>query len=130
MYHYDVLVRETHLDSLGHMNNAAYLTLFEEARWDWITAGGYGVKEIQQYQQSPVVLEARIKFLKEVHLREEIRISSTMLSYKGKIGELQQTMVRADGTVCCDAVFVMGFFDLKTRKLIEPTPLWRKAIGI
>ena len=130
MYHYDVLVRETHIDSLGHMNNAAYLTLFEEARWDWITAGGYGVKEIQQYQQSPVVLEARIKFLKEVHLREEIRISSTMLSYKGKIGELQQTMTRADDTVCCDAIFVMGFFDLKTRKLIEPTPLWRKAIGI
>ncbi len=38
---YPVTIRETHIDSLGHVNNAVYLTLFEEARWEWITAGGY-----------------------------------------------------------------------------------------
>lgn len=130
MHHYDVLIRETHIDSLGHMNNAAYLTLFEEARWEWITAGGYGVAEIRQYKQSPVILEANVKFLREVHLRDSIRIASEILSYEGKVGDLKQVMSRADGTVCCEALFKMGFFDLETRRLIAPTPLWKKALGI
>lgn len=130
MHHYDVLIRETHIDSLGHMNNAAYLTLFEEARWEWITAGGYGVAEIRQYKQSPVILEANVKFLREVHLRERIKITSEILSYDGKVGDLKQVMARADGTVCCEALFKMGFFDLETRRLIAPTPLWKKALGI
>lgn len=130
MHHYDVLIRETHIDSLGHMNNAAYLTLFEEARWEWITAGGYGVAEIRQYNQSPVILEANVKFLREVHLRDNIRIVSEILSYEGKVGDLKQVMQRADGTVCCEALFKMGFFDLTTRRLIAPTPLWKKALGI
>lgn len=130
MHQYDVLIRETHIDSLGHMNNAAYLTLFEEARWEWITAGGYGVAEIRQYKQSPVILEANVKFLREVHLREHIKITSEILSYEGKVGDLKQVMTRADGTVCCEALFKMGFFDLETRRLIAPTPLWKKALGI
>ncbi len=42
---YDVLILESHLDTFGHVNNAAYLTLFEESRWDFITKNGYGLKE-------------------------------------------------------------------------------------
>ncbi|MDP2204802.1 MAG: acyl-CoA thioesterase [Alphaproteobacteria bacterium] len=131
---YPVTIRETHIDSLGHVNNAVYLTLFEEARWEWITAGGYGLAEIKQYRQSPVILDVTAKFLREVHLREAVEIESRLLSYEGKIAKLQQDLVRtaADGskTVCCAAVFTMGFFDLESRKLIAPTPLWKKALGL
>lgn len=135
MHHlYPVTIRETHIDSLGHVNNAVYLTLFEEARWEWITAGGYGLAEIKHYRQSPVILDVTVKFLREVHLREAVEIDSRLLSYEGKIAKLQQDMVRTavDGskTVCCAAVFTMGFFDLESRKLIAPTLLWKKALGI
>lgn len=131
---YSVTIRETHIDSLGHVNNAVYLTLFEEARWEWITAGGYGLAEIKQYRQSPVILDVTAKFLREVHVREEVQIESRLLSYEGKIAKLQQDMIRTgkDGTqtVCCAALFTMGFFDLESRKLIAPTPLWKKALGM
>jgi len=129
---YPVTIRETHIDSLGHVNNAVYLTLFEEARWEWITAGGYGLEQIREYRQSPVILDVTAKFLREVHLREQVTIESRLISYEGKIAKLEQDMVRmdADGrrTVCCAAVFTMGFFDLDTRKLIAPTPLWKRAL--
>lgn len=131
---YTVTIRETHIDSLGHVNNAVYLTLFEEARWEWITTGGYGVREIRQYQQSPVILDVTVKFLREVHLRETVEVESRLVSYEGKIAKLEQDMVRTlpDGSreVCCAAVFTMGFFDLQSRKLILPTDLWKKALGI
>lgn len=135
MHHvYPVTIRETHIDSLGHVNNAVYLTLFEEARWEWITTGGYGVAEIQKYQQSPIILDVTVKFMREVHLRETVEIESRLVSYEGKIARLEQDMIRhlPDGgkQVCCAAVFTMGFFDLQTRRLIAPTPLWKKALGM
>lgn len=88
------------------------------------------MREIQQYKQSPVILEAHVKFLREVRLREKIRIVSEILSYTGKVGDLRQVMQRPDGTVCCEALFKMGFFDLRARRLIDPTPLWRQALGL
>src|SRR5690606_1902678 len=95
MHHiYPVTIRETHIDSLGHVNNAVYLTLFEEARWEWITTGGYGVAEIRHYQQSPIILDVAVKFLREVHLREAVEIESRLISYQGKIAKLEQDLVR------------------------------------
>ena len=34
VFTYPLLIKETYLDTFGHVNNATYLTLFEEARWD------------------------------------------------------------------------------------------------
>ena len=34
---YHTQIKEKDLDTLGHVNNAKYLELFEEARWDFIT---------------------------------------------------------------------------------------------
>ncbi|HET9869666.1 MAG TPA: acyl-CoA thioesterase [bacterium] len=127
---YDAVIRESHLDSFGHVNNAAYMVLFEEARWEWITQNGYGLPVIQRTRQGPVVLEATVKFKRELTLREKITITSEMTDYRGKIGHCAQKMVKADGTVACEALFVVGLFDLTARKLVDPTPAWRRAIGL
>ena len=127
---YKLTIKEHHVDSLGHMNNATYLALFEEARWEQITARGFGFHEVQKLQQGPVILEVNLKFLKETHLREQITITTELLGYKGKIGQLKQQMVREDGSVAAEAIFTFGLFDLKTRKLIDPTPEWKNAVGI
>jgi len=66
------------------MNNTAHLTLFEKARWNWITAGGYGVAEIQAFKQSQIVLEVTVKFMREVRLRENVRIVSEILNYEAR----------------------------------------------
>ncbi len=39
-------------------------------------------------------------------------------------------MRKPDGTVCSEADFTMGLFDLKTRRLIPPTPIWMKVLGL
>ena len=127
---YEVIIRESHLDSFGHVNNAAYLTLFEEARWDFITRNGYGLKKVQELQQGPVVLELGIKFRKEITLREKIKITLELLDYKGKISHFKQEMIKEDGAVATELTLTFGLFDLKTRRLIEPTPEWKKAIGL
>lgn len=127
---YEVVIRESHLDSYSHVNNAAYLTLFEEARWDFITRNGYGYKRVQELQQGPVVLELSMKFKKEITLREKIKITLELLESKGKFSRFRQEIIKEDGTVATELEITFGLFDLKTRRLIDPTPEWKKAIGL
>jgi acyl-CoA thioester hydrolase len=127
---YEVLIRENHLDTFGHMNNAAYLVLFEEARWEYITGHGYGLKKVQELQQGPVVLELTMNFRKEITLREKIKITTELVDYKGKIGHFRQEMIKEDGTIATQLTMTMGLFDLRTRRLIEPNPEWKKVIGL
>lgn len=127
---YKITIKEHHVDSLGHVNNATYLELYEEARWEAITARGYGFKTVQRLQQGPVIIEINLKFQRELLLRENISITMKVLSYEGKICKMQQQMIKEDGTVASEALFVFGLFDMKTRRMIEPTPEWKQAVGI
>ena len=123
------IVKESDLDTFGHMNNAKYLSIFEEARWDWITQNGFGINRMQQLGIGPTILEINVRFLKEIHLRQEIEIESKIISYIGKIGKLQQKMF-INTELHCIAEFTIGLFDLKTRKLIHPTAEWLTAVGV
>lgn len=127
----ELLIRESHMDTFGHMNNAKYLEIFEEARWDIISGRGFSIGEIQKNGFGPVVLEVNLRFSKEVRLRQKIKIVSAVdhaLS-TGKTMTMVQNMVNEKGEVCCTGRFVFGFFDLKARKLVPPSPEWLRAIG-
>lgn len=129
---YEVEIKESRLDMLGHMNNAEYLVLFEEARWEYITARGYGLNKIMETQKGPVILEANIKFLKEIKLREKVRITFESSNSLRKIVQIKQKMIKVggpdDGQVASELEITIGFFDLKERKLILPTPEWQKVL--
>lgn len=127
---YELLIRESHLDTFGHMNNATYLALMEEARWELITRNGYGLPEVHRLGKGPIILEVNLKFMKELRLREKVRITAEMIDYQGRIARLKQRILKENDEVAAEAVFVFGLFDLKARKLIEPTPEWLKAVGL
>jgi len=129
IFSYPIRIKEVYLDLFGHMNNAVYLTLFEEARWEFINENGYGLNKIMDTGLGPVVLAIEIKYLKELKVRDQVIIETQMLSYSSKIGKLAQRMVRGED-LCCTAEFTFGLFNLKERKLISPTQEWLKAIGI
>lgn len=129
LYSYPLLIKENHLDTFGHVNNATYLAIFEEARWEFVTNNGYGLQKMIDTGLAPTILEVSLRFLREVRLRDEVVIQTQLLSYKGKIGVILQKMMR--GTeVCCNAEFTIGLFDLKERKMVLPTPEWLAAIGV
>lgn len=126
---YHILIKESHLDTFGHVNNATYLEIFEEARWDWITKNDYGLEKIRTTGLGPVVLELSLSFRREITLRKEITIKTFVLDYKGKISKIRQEMIDSDGNLCCQAFFTFGLFDTKRRRLVSPTDDWLKALG-
>lgn len=129
-FSYQLQIKEHHLDTYGHVNNANYLQLYEEARWQVITERGYGFHRVHQTGQGPIILDVHLKFLKELKLRETIQITLEMISYEGKIFKMKQQMLKEGGEVASEAVFTASFFDLRERKLIPPSSEWLHAIGM
>ncbi|KAB8033532.1 acyl-CoA thioesterase [Fluviispira multicolorata] len=129
-YEYEIQIKENHLDTFGHVNNAVYLQLCEEARWEIITENGFGIQEIQQLGIGPVILEVNIKFQKELKLREKIKISTQCIAIRGKVLEIQHEIMNEKNEICSIALFTIGIFDTKKRKIISPIPLWYKSIGV
>ncbi len=124
-------IREQHLDTFGHVNNAVYLELYEAARWELITHHGYGMKEVKLYEKGPVILEVNLKFKKELTLREEITIvTSPPTSLNSLLMKMEQKILKSETLeVASTLELVFGLFDLKLRKLIPPTSEWLRALG-
>ena len=125
---YELTIREHHLDTFGHVNNATYLQLYEEARWELITANGYGLDKVKSTGLGPVILEINVRFLKELRLRETITIHSQTTEYSSKIGTIKQWMTNSKGDICSDIELKFGLFDTKSRKLVAADEDWLKAI--
>lgn len=127
-YEYETIILEKHLDSFGHVNNAVYLQLLEEARWDLITKNGYGLDFVVNSGIGPTILDIQISFRRELLLRQKIRITTQMLEYATKVGTLKHEIFNEAGELCSEAIYKIGLFDTQKRKLISPTPEWIKAV--
>jgi acyl-CoA thioester hydrolase len=129
-HEYRLLILEKHLDTFGHVNNAVYLEILEEARWDLITRNGYGLDEVHRRGIGPVVLDVHLRFVQEIRNRQAVTVRTWVESYSGKIGKLAQQVRDDAGDLCCDAKLTIGLLDLTARKLIRPTAEWVRALGL
>lgn len=130
IFEYKLIIRESLLDIYGHVNNAAYITLFEEARWEFVTKRGCGINEILKSGVGPIILSLKTSFRKELRARDQVRISVEMLKFKHKVGLIRQKILKENGDLACEGEFEFGIFDGHKRKLIEPDKKWRYALGI
>lgn len=131
-FHYELQILEHHLDTFGHVNNAQYLSLYEEARWDFITKNNLGLKEILATKIGPVLLDLQMTFKAELKLREKITIvSKARTEMRNKyVMVLDQKMIKESGKIASSLSLSVGMMDLEERKLIMPSQEWKKALGI
>ena len=118
MFIYKKTIKEHHLDFMGHVNNAVYLTILEEARWEFLKNQNYTMQDIKDTGIAPIILECNIKFIKELILRQEIIIKS------------QVNIFNENDVLCSSAKFTFGFFDVKARKLITSDETLKNIIDI
>jgi YbgC/YbaW family acyl-CoA thioester hydrolase len=128
IFKYEMTIKEAHLDTFGHVNNATYLQIYEEARWQLATENGYGLEKIKETGLAPIILEINLRFIKELQLRKKIIIHSQTGEFTSKIGVIKQWISDIDGNLCADTEMKIGLFDTHKRKLVEPTQDWLNAI--
>ena len=119
-----------HIDSFGHVNNSSYLVLYEEARWDILNQGNWELDKIKKEKIGPVLLNVNLSFRSELALGEKIIITGVLKEIKNrKVVTFYQEMIKANNIVASTALFEIGLFDLKSRKLINITDEWLGVLG-
>ncbi len=123
-------ITEDLLDVYGHVNHAKYLELFEECRWGMIKSEGYGMDEINRLRIGPIILEAKIKYKKELKLSDKIEIHTWTDPIKKKIGKIYQKMFLPGDLLASEVELLYGLMHLDKRTLQPPPESWKKALKI
>lgn len=126
---YEFIVTEDLLDDYGHVNNAKYLTLYENARWAILGYSNLGTDMVRKLQTGPVILEVTVRFRHELKPGTKVIIETKSRRNGSKIFYFDQVMHDQKGTVFSKATFTAALFDLKKRKMITPNEKWLKAFG-
>ncbi len=115
-------IRSTQVDSFGHLNNAAYLEIYEWARWEWASDFGMELEELAREQRiGPAVLHVDLSFFKELVMHENITVRTWIDGQEGLRGFVCQEMTKADGTVASHMRMTFVMFHLDKRRVV-PMP--------
>jgi len=112
-------VRPTQVDTFGHMNHAAYLEVFEWARWEWAAARGMDMERMAAEDRiGPAVLHVDLSFTKELRMHDPVRVRTWVESLERVKGVMGQEMVRADGAVAALMFLTFAIFHLDRRRVV------------
>jgi thioesterase-3 len=112
-------VRSTQVDQLGHLNNAAFLEIFEWARWEWAEEGGSAFHDMMEERGlGPVIVHIDVGFRREVRFHERLRIQTWLVCCEGRKGVILQRMIREDGELASEARFTFVTIDMAKRKVV------------
>lgn len=113
-----IKIRGYHLDLYGHVNNARYLELLEEARWDYYD-GRMDYKEFEQKGWAFVIVNININYRSPAVLGDIVEIKTSLKDAGKRSIVLHQLVGKAgsDKTVVeADVTFVI--LDMKTGKAL------------
>jgi YbgC/YbaW family acyl-CoA thioester hydrolase len=128
-FEYHFVVSDDLLDGYNHVNNARYLELYENARWDILEKSGLGRDSIRINKIGPVIIEVTIRFSRELLPGENIRIITSSRRKNELVFYFDQQMINSKGEIASKAVFTTSLFDLEKRKMIKADEKWLKAMG-
>jgi acyl-CoA thioester hydrolase len=111
-------VRSYEIDFNGHVNHAVYHQYGEHARMEHLLAAGYSVQAQRASGTGVVILESRIRYLRELTLGERVDVTSDITFGAGKSFRIEHSILRADGTVSAEISAVFGLLDTTTRRLL------------
>jgi acyl-CoA thioester hydrolase len=128
-FFHPIEVRYGDLDPQGHVNNAAHLTYFEQARVHYLIKLGLFSRD-QSFMEIGVILaEVQITYLAPIYFGEKIKVGVRTEKLGGKSMTVAQNIVDANTlSELAKGRVVMVAYDYKERKTISIPEDWRKKI--
>ncbi|MBN2799914.1 MAG: acyl-CoA thioesterase [Deltaproteobacteria bacterium] len=113
-------VRATQVDTFGHLNNAAYLEIFEWARWEWSAAAGLDLMAYAKERRiGPAIVHIDLSFQREVRMHEPIAVRTWFHEKRGTSrAVVRQQMLREDGEIAAEMTLTFVLFDLDKRRAL------------
>lgn len=121
-------VRPSDCDFLGHMNIARYLDACSDAGFSIQAAWGLTQEDVLQGRRIAfVVVHADSRFLRELRVRDEVRVRSELLETGSKSARVVHRFRRGE-TEVFNATFTLILMDLQARCAVEIPDDLRVAI--
>jgi acyl-CoA thioester hydrolase len=122
-------VRYGDLDPQGHLNNAKYLTYFEQARVLYFEELGLFSKGQSFMDIGVIVADIHIKYRLPVYLGAAIKAGVRTAKIGNKSITLEQTVVGADGAqVYADGTVILVTYDYHAHKTTPVPEEWRRKL--
>jgi acyl-CoA thioester hydrolase len=122
---FDFVHRETvrfrDLDSLGHVNNAVFLTYLEEARIAYLDPLGAEASNM-------ILARVEIDFRAPLRMGDELEIGVRPARVGTKSFDLEYE-VRSGGTLAAEAKTVLVSYDYASARPVELPESWREALA-
>ena len=128
-FHHPIEVRYSDLDPQGHVNNARFLTFFEQARVSYLIHLGLFSKDQSFLDVGIIIADAKITFLDPVHFGQDVRVGVRVSRIGNKSMTMEYQMI--DGTdrkeLAAGSTTLVAF-DYHDHKTITVPDEWRKKI--
>lgn len=113
------------IDGFGHVNNAVYLSWFEEARTRYVVER-LGVTAMEQI--SFVLGATTVRFLSPVHMLEEVEIACGPVRVGTRSWDFgYRGTVRADGRPVVEGHSTQVMYDYARRATVPIPEAWRRV---
>lgn len=128
-YYHPIEVRYGDLDPQGHVNNASYLTYFEQARIGYIA--NLGLWTSGSFMDIGIILaDAHINFRKAVVFGQQVRVGVRVAHLGTKSLRMEYSLQDStDGAELANGSTILVTFDYRSGNTIPLPQNWRSAIG-
>lgn len=116
-----IVVRWADLDPNGHVRHSVYYDYGAQARVAYLQKHGFGIDWMQRNGIGPVLFREEAKFLRELHMSDEITINVliTGLSEDHRKWSMRHEIRRGD-ELCAILDMDGAWLDLKQRRIAPP----------
>ncbi len=110
-------------DIYGHLNNANYLHIYEEARAELLQELGMSISDFNEHNISIYLTRIEMQFVKSITLEETIKVQSDISQTTRLRSIWVQEMYNANNELCNKAT-VEGVFVSDGKPIRLPRPLF------
>ena len=116
----EITVRSTHIDVMGHVNNAKYVEFLEWGRCDEIEKKGIGLLDMVKHGLGFAVVNLNIHYRKEAFAGDILVVKTIFKEIRNKkIGVIDQIITKKESNdVVCEAEVTFLVFDINKHKSI------------
>jgi len=129
-FYHPIEVRYGDLDPQGHVNNAKFLTYFEQARLAYWVQMGLFTKDQSFMELGVILADVHIRYLEPVYYGQNIKVGVHVAKFVNKSMIWEQNIVDADtGKELAKGEVVVVAYDYRQGKTIPVPQQWRDKIG-
>jgi acyl-CoA thioester hydrolase len=128
-FYHPIEVRYADLDPQGHVNNARFLTFFEQGRVTYLMQLGLFSKDQSFLDVGIIIADARITFLAPVYFGQDVRVGVRVSRMGNKSMSMDYRVIdSADGRELATGSTTIVAFDYHLHQTIPVPEDWRKKI--